>query len=185
MSKEDIFLREYETCHSHNNSIGSEVWISTTVFLSINVALLGGITYGIMTNGLPTNAKWLVLVLGLGIILIFIKWIRWLWRMQFLTSINYERMREIEDTLGMEKNWMARGLDLKYDTKQRAEWDKLPDERKNRINKLSEHYPLKLWKRFPKYARPRGFESLRSIAWIVIVIWLFFIVMAFNVSDCL
>ena len=68
----EILLREYETCLSHNNSIGSQVWVSTTIFLSINVALLGGVAYSLITSGSLPNGRWLVLALGLGIILIFV-----------------------------------------------------------------------------------------------------------------
>ena len=103
--------------------------------------------------------------------------------MQFLTSINYERMREIEGKLDMWKTWMAGGLDLKYDPKRSAEWEKLPRKRKDKLNKLSERYPNKFWKRFPKYAPPRGFEGTRYIAWIVMLIWGVFICGAFFIFN--
>jgi len=175
MDRQEILLKEYEVCQQHNDSIGSQVWTSTSIFMSINVAVLGGVAYGIITKGIPLeeNTKWLVLALGLGIISIFTFWMRWLNRMQFLTSINYERMREIEDELGMWKNWMARGLD---------DWDKLSDDKKKKLTDLHTRYPrgIPWWNnRFPAYRPPRGFEGLKWTARIVMIMWVSFIVIAF------
>jgi len=217
INRQDILLREYEVCQQANDSIGRQVWLSTSVFLSTNVGLLGWIAYGITTRGAPhpDNIHWLVLGLGLGIISIFIFWIHWLNRMQFLTRMNYERMREIEIDLGMWKNWFARALD-KWGKLSKEKWEKLPkdwqkltkeeyeglpqewkqlhdEERKKlsqgkeRLIKLHNSYPhLPRWKWWkfldpsPKYAPPRGFEGLRWIAVIVVIIWVVFIIMAFK-----
>jgi len=172
--KQEVLLREYEVCQQHNNSIGSQVWIATSVFMSVNVALFGSVVYSMISSSLlERNIKCLGLVLGVGIIVILYCWKRWLNRMQFLTSINYERMREIEEALEMRKNKIAWSLD---------HWGELREEEKEEFKKLNERYPRYgwwefLWKRFPKYAPPRGFEGLRSIVQILMVLWIIFIVL--------
>ncbi|NWF77333.1 MAG: hypothetical protein HXY36_01855 [Chloroflexi bacterium] len=176
-NQQEVLLKEYEVCQQHNDSIGSQVWIATSVFMSVNVALLGAVIYSMTGSSLlERNIRCLVLVLGAGIIAILHFWKRWLNRMQFLTSINYERMREIEDELGMRKNKIAWSLD---------HWDGLTEEEKEKYKKLNEQYPRYgwwkfLWKRFPKYAPPRGFEGSRSIVWILIMLWIIFIVLVFT-----
>jgi hypothetical protein len=120
--KNDILLKEYETCQSYINALGSQFWVSVTIFMSINIAVLGGIIYGIIQNNgvLPKNTEFLVLIIGTGLILIswFLK--AWQRRVSFLINFNNIRMRDIEDELAIEnnsvmcRNWVVAGLDEAY-----------------------------------------------------------------------
>jgi hypothetical protein len=51
MDREEILLKEYETCQSDKNSIGSLFWIIVGVFMAINTALLGALPYAILQSG--------------------------------------------------------------------------------------------------------------------------------------
>jgi hypothetical protein len=59
MDKErrEILLKEYEVCQQHNDSIGSQAWVATTIFLTINVTLLGGILYTIINKVMFENTN--------------------------------------------------------------------------------------------------------------------------------
>jgi hypothetical protein len=121
------WLTEYQVCQQHNDAIGSQAWVSTTIFLTINVALLSGLFYTLITRIILENPcllnvslslRVLTLVgftaLSIGIIVILKKWVNWLKRMRFTVSINYERMGQIEQFLGMRKHTMCYELDEEY-----------------------------------------------------------------------
>jgi hypothetical protein len=95
--QERRLLKEYETCQAHTNAINSQFWTSMSVYLSINILVIGGLVGSLINRGgLLLNAKWLVLVLGVASFLIAL-WI-WLWqkRVQHLTGLNNDRMKRIE-----------------------------------------------------------------------------------------
>jgi hypothetical protein len=176
MDRQEILLKEYEICEQQNNSIGHEVWSSTTIFLTVSVTLLAGLIYGTMTNDVFTKlfcrgniniwpivmALSGVMIVGIGIIIIFCRWIGWLKRTEFLTRLNYETLRDIETNLGMEKNWLARGLDLKHASKKLDPLDEPPETVRNKLGKLDSKIG---------YAPPAGFVGLKCIACTVIAIW--------------
>ena len=109
--RQQILLKEYETCQSEIESIGSRYWTIFSVFLPINAGLLGWLLNSIISrsSGFPfgTDVRLLALVLGVGMILIIV----FLWcyfnRVNFIISISYYRMRQIEIELGMWKNWFV------------------------------------------------------------------------------
>ncbi len=108
----DILLKEYETCQSNNNSLESQVWTSTTIFMSFNVTLLGGLMYAVLANRIhaDTDMKQIIWALSLlmffGIIAILFLWKEWLKRTRLMRYINNSRMRQIEEKLEMWKNRM-------------------------------------------------------------------------------
>jgi hypothetical protein len=175
MDRQEILLREYEACQRHNDSIGSQVWTSTTIFLSINVTLLGGLLYGLLTTdvfsikNLDEIIQFQVLgpriaatVLGLGIIVILCRWSQWLRRMRFHTAANSERMGTIERRLRICKHTIVRKLDLAF---------------KNKKNQTSEQkHNLKKKREFWEYAPVSGFKGLICIAYTIITLWVLSIV---------
>ena len=117
--RDEILLKEYETCQSHNNALGNQSWISISILITVNLLLLGQVIYNLVLTSFPINghAK-LILITVLGLVMIFILLIfqRWDKRVDFQIRLNNERMRNIEEDLDFEiwKNWRVRGLDLYY-----------------------------------------------------------------------
>jgi hypothetical protein len=111
--RDEILLKEYETCQSNNNSLETQVWTSTTIFMSFNVTLLSGLIYLILTNNISVpeeNQQILypfLLLVFIGIITILFLWINWLKRVKLMRYINNSRMRLIEHELNMWKNRMV------------------------------------------------------------------------------
>jgi hypothetical protein len=168
------WLTEYQACQQHTNSVGSEVWVSTTIFLTINVSLLGGLFYSFMTRIVLENPDLesisLALriitsigftALGLGILWILKKWVNWLKRMRFRVAVNFERMREIEKSLGMRKQTMARELDLEYDGLKTSD-----STAREAFEKRVKHLP---------FFRAGAYDGLIYIAKIVMGLWCVFI----------
>jgi len=168
--RQEVLLKEYEICQQHNDSIGSQVWVSTTIFLSINVTLLGGVLYSLLrmdafsVENLIGSIQFPILVprglataLGIGIIVILCFWKRWLKRMRFRTAINFERMGTIEDMLGMQKHKMCRRFDLDYKYK-----GKMSQDDKRYFERESSKF---------KYFPASGFDGLIWIARTLTVLW--------------
>ena len=198
-NRQQVLLKEYEICQQDNSSIGNQIWLSASVLMSANVALLAWFAYVIIkelpllenTEGFVkvlglVMVLGLVILLGLAIIAIFYCWKRWLNRMGFLKFINYERMREIETALGMRKNWRAYGLD-NFDKPEKLtseekellvceiadEWGKL------RIPMAHDLNELVRWKRERvHYAPSKGLEGSKCMAIITMVLWGIFVVAA-------
>lgn len=174
MDREEILLKEYESCQQHNESIGSQTWTSTTIFMTVNVSLLAGLVYGILTSETLANAiaqkdiattipQTIIALVGIvlvggGVIAILCRWISWLKRMRFLTGLNYQRMNAIERVLVMRRHWLVRYFDERYDPKRAA--------KANKPDRISKRY---------KYASARGFESTICIAKTLIILWSIFV----------
>jgi len=139
---EQVLLKEYEVCQSHVNSLGNQFWISISIFISVNAAILGGITYSLIAKNvtIPNNAQyntqWLVLLIGLGMILISLLLRFWQRRITFQININNDRMHEIEPKLGMSRNQLIIDLDEYYEEKNRVSTNDLS-------KKLKEKYQYK------------------------------------------
>ncbi len=148
MEKDEILLKEYEMCQSYTNYLGTQYWVGLNIFITLNMALLGGVTYSIIQSDatLPESTRWLILALGV-VAIIFSLLMRGLYlRNWFITQLNFSRMREIEDDLGMEKNWRIHGLDLFYGNNE--EFGKLSEERRRWIREIrqSKNYqPMRRW----------------------------------------
>jgi hypothetical protein len=177
------WLTEYQTSQQHVNSAGSEVWVSTTIFLTINVSLLGGLFYSFMTRivldkpdleGVSLALKIVTFVgftaLSSGVLWILKKWVNWLTRMRFKVAVDFERMRELEPSLGMRRQTMSREFDLEYDDLERrkcATSKTARKEAKKAFEKRVEGLP---------FFRAGGYDGLIHIAKIVMGLWCVFIV---------
>lgn len=165
------WLTEYEVCQKHNDTIGSQVWVSTTIFLTVNVTLLGGLFYTTITRilfenpdlgsiSLPIRIALIFLTtLSIGMILILGKWVDWLKRMRFRTSVNYERMYVIEPFLGMRRHTMCRELDDEYKSLNKS------DSAKAKIKEFEKRNENL------KYFKASGFNGLIHISSVIRVIW--------------
>jgi hypothetical protein len=175
MEREEILLKEYETCQSHINSIGSQVWVSTTIFLTINVTLLSGLLYSFITKNVFSlenineivklqilGPRIAVTALGIGIIVVLHRWKQWMKRMKFHTAVNFDRMGTIERRLGMSRHTISRRLDKFFKNKKR--WT--PVQKKNSKGR----------RKFWEFSRESGFDGLNWIALIVIILWVLSIV---------
>ena len=210
-SKRQILLTEYQVCQQHNDSIGSQVWVATTIFLSINVTLLGGLIYTLITKMVLehpdlTKICWIipiialigVTILGIGIIWILRKWIDWLKRMRFRTAVNFERMHTIERLLGMCKHTISRRLDrtFKKAFENKKKWtpEQIKIFHRHTISRwLNRVFNKKKWtpeqKRifkgkegFWKYYREGGYDGLICIAKILMGVWSFSVLILWVVA---
>ena len=143
---DEALLKEYEVCQSHNNSLNSQVWVSISILITINLLILGQVISGIILKSVPVGGYAnLIFVTLIGLFMIFILRIFWRWnmRVRFQVWVNNHRMQEIEERFSykIRKNWRIRGLDLKYDNKQQAKWNRLDPGLQAIINRLSNIFP--------------------------------------------
>jgi len=168
MNRQEILLKEYEVSQQHINSLDTQVWQATTIFLLINVGVLA---YIFQKEKHDLNSLLLVLVIGVIFIIAFDRWKRWINRAQFNQAIIYERVRDIEDELGMWKNWYIHIIDgLKAKKIKESDLNTLPKEKLNRIRQLTNSH---------KYAGVAGFPGLRCIARLLMIGWGLVIVLTF------
>jgi len=179
MSREDVLLKEYEICQQHINSIASRYWLTVGIFMAINTALLGGAAFSIIAENEPVtiaNLKWLVLVLGSGMIYIVMMLMRSLKRINFVIHVHFDRMREIESELGMFKNLRVHGIDHLADD----DFDNdIPNEARSNLINYHQHNWWRSWRTSNHYIRPIWYESVRRIYFAIVVMWALFIIMAF------
>lgn len=115
MDREDILLKEYEVCQSHNNSLGQQAWVTISILITVNIIAIGQVSYEILQNSFPVVGCLnfiLVICLASVMVLILIIFYRWGKRIDFIILLNNERMRQIETKLEMWKNWRVFGLDI-------------------------------------------------------------------------
>jgi ABC-type multidrug transport system fused ATPase/permease subunit len=174
---ENALLAEYQACQSHNNALSTEFWAVTAIMMSISVALLGGMFYTMMSNIMISNSSINVFIsiIGLVIIVILGLVVLWLKRIQFMERVHHVRMREIENCLLLEKNWLVRGLDLYH----KNEINQISERLKAKISVLSKRFRSSKWwssrQFFYRYEYPIGSQVVFSIFSAVISFWLFFI----------
>jgi len=197
MSKENVLLKEYEVCQQQNNSIGSQYWVIFGIFMSVSTVLLGWLAYSIVSERIP-NAGWPVFILGVCVILIFALLKRYFDRVNFIIDFNYDRMREIELDLDISKNWRFHIIDrvnrLKSTNSFDEVWGQLKQElsakdfeklerSKQRLEKMCERYPRRPWWTYWTGARgykgTTGVPSITGIFYIIILLWMSFIILAF------
>jgi hypothetical protein len=160
MNRRDVLLKEYEVCQQHINTIGTESWQASAIFLLVNAGVLAYLFQ--IEHGEP-HTLFMVLIIGIIFILIFCFWKRFIKRMQFVQTITFERMREIEDELGLWKNWYVHILDeLKSRNMEESDLNSLPKEKAHRIKQLRKSY---------EHARPAGFPGLQSTAKLLMIGW--------------
>jgi hypothetical protein len=191
MSKEEILLKEYETCQSHNNALGQQSWVSVSILITVNILILSQYVSQILLTNNPINdfAK-LFFLIFLGILIISILVIFWLWykRVTFLQWLNNDRMQDIEKSFGyrMPKNWRARGLDLKY-SKNPNEFNRINPPLQAMINHLSLYYPkyknqkqdevFKNWYKSPSNKWFNAIFPLLILTWVIVISVSIFLIM--------
>jgi hypothetical protein len=169
--EEQIALAEYQVCQQSQNSTTQSYWTLSGIFIGFTSALLGGLIYGVLSNNeliqillkneVSINNKeflvvgiiaW-VLSMVVLIVLYFLK--GWLKRVNFLTQLNYKRMREIEFKLKMRKSSIVHAIDdwdkLKVELEKLAKVDKA-----SIINDLKEFYKTHKKQIEERYELPSG-----------------------------
>jgi len=192
MDKDEILIKEYETCQSHNNNLGNQTWLSFSIAFSANVVLLAGIGYALIqksTNLEPIFA-YMALVLFIIICIFLFLLMRWRSRVKYLLGVNHMRMRRIEDeildrdnesSIIMEKTWLVYGYDRKveYDKKKDNIWCGLSDDRKLLIETIGNRYLS-----VPEYSPPTD-KYFNKLYLVITLPWILLIVIAFLLAYCL
>jgi len=182
---EQALLTEYEACQHDNSSSSQSYWTLTGIFIGFSSALLGGLIYGVLSsNGLfkallnvitqQENVEHIeqkqvfavaIIMILLSVTILLIMWFLkgWLKRVQFLARCNFERMREIENKLGMWKSWRVHGID---------NWNNLTDEERNTLgsHQKPEWYQCK--RESNKYELPSSKWHYAAIFRTLIILWL-------------
>ena len=141
-------LVEYQVCQSHNNSLGSQSWVSISIIITVNLLVLAQVVSQIVLKTVPIDGFTnLIVVILLGLLMIFILGVFWRWqkRITFLIRLNNQRMTNIEERLNFTiwKNWRPRGLDLYYSEQEheKKQWKMLDSRLQEMITQLSQSYP--------------------------------------------
>jgi hypothetical protein len=178
------WFTEYQACQHDNSSSSLSYWTLAGILIGISSVLLGGLVYGMLANYdlfgnfinvllegkgaakgdllLLKIVNSVILLASIGIILVFYFLKRWLKRVAFLGHLNYERMREIEDDLGMWKSWRVHGID---------QWNELTNEEKDR---LTRYKPQDWWqnqRNSCEYERPSSDYVDKAIFYILMSAW--------------
>ncbi len=157
--EEQAWLVEYQVCQQSQNSSTQSYWALSGIFIGFTSALLGGLILGILSNPHLTqvlfgkeisviqNNEFLIVgliawVLSMAVLVILYLLKGWLKRVNFLTYIQYQRMREIEFHLGMLKSFIVQGVDSPADLENELRKLNELDEEKARVirNKLESYY---------------------------------------------
>ena len=112
MDKEEKLLKEYELCQKENTEQSHSYWTIFGTFVSLNVALLGGLAYGLVTKFMTSVSNplkvpetliiiFIALIVGGGVVTITVLLKLWLERANFLIRSNYKRIHAIEARLSM------------------------------------------------------------------------------------
>jgi uncharacterized membrane protein len=182
MGKEDILLKEYEILHEDINASASRVWTFASIILGFNTALLGGVGYFVITRAttLCGMGKWITfigiifLVICIILMLLFLK--KWIVHSDKIENFNYSRAREIEEKLGMWKNWRLLGL-LHFCKTQKDFDSKLSDKEKGI---LYEYRTKKEWAKIRNdypIRKGEGERSVKGIILVLILLWLLLILL--------
>jgi hypothetical protein len=205
---EHAWLVEYQACQQESDSNSSNFWTLASIFIGFSSALLGVLLYGMLAN-IDTITKiiggdaWtlgiIITVVGLGMVSILIFLWFWLKRTQYLMDRNYERMREIELELKMQKSWRVNILDKWRELKLQKPYtlyEKNIDDIWNKLlPKLRERLPEKYYAKLDErknefvqlciitpiqhcYERPSRYWNIKFILGILIGLWVFLIGMA-------
>jgi len=126
------WLTEYQVCQQDADGSAKNFWSIFGFFISISTAVIGGIiAFGIRTPGIQDiNPIWFVILLLLCfMVLIVLNFLRkWLARVNHFIKMHNDRMRAIEQLLGMDNNSRIWALD---------HWEQLcKQDTKNQFNNL-------------------------------------------------
>ncbi len=137
MDKQEILLREYETCQRNVQFNASGYWTVVNIFIAIDALMwAAGAAHTVLQGNLvfPEHAKWLIFsvpamisVLGVTMICITLSLRGWIDRINSFIVASYFRMHEIEKELGMFLNLSIHWL---------SNPDEMPPEQQERIDSL-------------------------------------------------
>ena len=189
------WLIEYQVCQAAQDSTSSSYWLVTTIFVGVSAAVLGGIVFGVLASDklremlfaavlLPIEQAQIIflclVVMVLAIAMLIIFWFLWHWlfRVHTLAEINYHRMGDIEQNLGMMKSTLVQALDLEYSLKRDTTKRVLTNEQslalselKQKLKKVNSFHFWKVWGRYEPPSRGKHF------AWIfatMCAVWFIF-----------
>lgn len=177
----EALLKEYESCQRHNHHVANHYWLITGIFMSVNTAIMGGITISIISGSMPAN--WairlvigiVVALFGLGIVYILHRLKLYLRRVNFHILFNYERMRDIESELGMWSNWRVFGVDRWDEQKQDFNDEVLDDIRQTLLQHRAKAW-WQRWKASDEYMAPVGQKGAELIMCTLMSLWGIFVV---------
>ena len=174
---EQALLAEYQACQAHNNALSTEFWAVTGIMTSISAALLGGSLYTVISNSnsITISTEAIIPILGLGMVVILGAVVIWLKRIQIIERVHHHRMREIEESLPMEKNWLVHGLDLINNKKT----EEIPNRMKQKVSGLNNLFlSPQLWNPknfFYRYEHPKGSQVVFSVFVLLVLFWVLFV----------
>ena len=177
--EEQAWLVEYQALQNDNSSSSLSYWTLAGIFIGFTSAILGGLIYGVLSNcqllkiilGIEyseTNREFLMLgiiswVLSMVVLIILYFLKGWLKRNNFLSQLNYKRMRQIEIKLNMRKAHIVRAID---------DWAKLTQEKESEIKDyLKEFYQTHKEQIERDYILPSGIWHHRWIFGALFFLW--------------
>ena len=156
MGREEVLLKEYETCQLDINSSSARYWTVVGIFLPLNTAFLGWIGIWIVnTLSIEINHLWnwvLILFLAIGMLFVLYYLKTWLERVNSFIRVNYFRMREIEKVFGMRRNLIADALD--------NHWKDITNEQQNILKDL-----------YKKHKKSRAADAFKNILYVLSAFW--------------
>ena len=205
---EQALLTEYQACQHDIDSSAHSYWTLAGIFIGVSSVLLAGIIYGVLANNtifstLDCTLRTLITIFSAAIIFILVFLCFWLKRETYLADRNYERMREIEIKLGMQKSlrvpildeWKKLGFkrsDALSDKEIDERWKKLKgklqeglppkcfeklDERKKELVEFCNRYPSQKW-----YERPSRELHYKVIFGTLFALWLILITIVWIIN---
>jgi len=164
MDRKEILLKEYETYQQDISFHGSRYWTIVGIFIAVSTAMLGGLIYGLVSNGVLLKALQesalpqifivglLTIIVGAGMITILVFLKCWIRRVNWLAYVSYFRMREIESKLGMAKNWIVDVID--------NDWQNLSPIEQKRLTRLHK-----------RHKAPKEVNYFMNILRVLIALW--------------
>lgn len=145
MSREQVLLKEYETCQAESDGSARNFWTTFGFFVSFSTAVMGGIiALAVRIADISQiHAAWLILlVIFCAIVLVILFFLKsWLKRVTHFIGINNSRIREIERELGMEIKQVIWALDkseILYENTKKEQYQKLREEITQNLHSVSQ-----------------------------------------------
>ena len=161
IKRRDALLIEYQVCEQEKRAQASTYWTIVGVFISFITAIAGVFIYGILSRSLSllTNTRWVILGVGIIAIFIIVCLIFWLNRTNYFIEICNHRMRAIEDAFKLNINNILYFLD-------HPEGKNIPE----RITK-----DLAEYKKYKKWYKPNAIVLAIPILILAIFPWAFIV----------
>lgn|GEM_PF-4952510 len=145
----EILLKEYETCNSAVAGIDSRMWQFSAVISLIGAAIAGAVLGSKQFGSGGVDIA--IVVGGLSLAALSLTWLANFRRNQSVRLIIFFRMREIEDQLGMRRNFYIHAWDITNDDRSDTYLDTFDESRVN--SKLSKEDKTRLLNFFRELGR--------------------------------